>query len=248
MTGPVVLEARGLQKRFGDTPVLQDFSLAVPERQIVALIGKSGAGKSTALRCLNLLERPDAGTLLVDGQTVPTTLTGKALSAHRANVGMVFQHLHLFGHLSALDNIVEAPVHVLGQPRAEAEARARDLLAQVGLQDRAGARVQALSGGQRQRVAIARALCMAPRVLLLDEVTSALDVENIADLQALLHELSDAGTTMVMVTHDLAFVRDGAHRICFMDGGAIIEDGPAHQLLDAPQSERLQAFLGAAGR
>ncbi len=242
------VEARGLTKSFGELPVLRgvDFTLEAGER--VALIGPSGSGKSTLLRCLNLLERPDGGELSAFGERVDyRQMKAAALSRHRARMGMVFQHFHLFPHRTVLENVMEAPLRVLKQPAALARENAESLLDRVGLSDKASAWPEQLSGGQKQRTAIARALAMSPRVMLLDEVTSALDVEMIAGINELLIGLADDGMTMAMVTHDLAFARKAATRICFLDGGRIEEEGAASALLEMPRSERLRAFLRAVG-
>ena len=241
---PVVISARGLKVSFGSTPVLDGFDLDVCEHEVVALFGPSGAGKSTALRCLNLLHLPNDGKLELLGQPVPwRTMDAQASALHRQRVGMVFQHFHLFGHLTVLGNLMEAPRQVRGMGREEAESKARGLLEAVGLADRADALPRELSGGQQQRVAIARALAMEPKVLLLDEVTSALDVENIAGVNRLLAALAKQGMTMVMVTHDLAFARETAHRVCFVSDGRITEEGPPADVLGAPKTDRLRAFL-----
>jgi polar amino acid transport system ATP-binding protein len=242
----VAIAARGLTKSFGDTPVLAGVDLEIRRHEVVALFGPSGAGKSTALRCLNLLETPDDGTIELAGERVPwRSMDAAALSRHRARVGMVFQQFNLFGHLTVLGNVIEAPMRVLRRSREEAEAKARELLTAVGMGEREDAFPAQLSGGQQQRVAIARALAMDPDVLLLDEVTSALDVENIAGINRLLEQLAEQGMTMVMVTHDLGFARDAAHRLCFISDGRVSEEGPPDRLLDAPETDRLREFLTA---
>ncbi len=245
-TAPVEVEVRGLTKRFGDLEVLKGVDFEVRAHEVVALIGPSGSGKSTLLRCLNLLEFPNGGAIRWKGEEVDyARMSSRDLSRHRTRMGMVFQHFHLFPHRNALDNVLEGPVQVLGRKRDEARRRGRELLEQVGLTEKAGAWPSQLSGGQKQRVAIARALAMEPEVLLLDEVTSALDVEMIAGINDLLTGLAREGMTMVVVTHDLAFARRVAHRICFMDGGRMLESGPPGEFLEHPRHERLRDFLGS---
>ncbi len=241
---PIEIEARGLRKNFGTLEVLKGIDLTVRRHQVVALIGPSGSGKSTFLRCLNLLEFPDAGRILWKGDPVAYHRMGpKALSRHRRKIGMVFQHFHLFPHRNALANVMEGPVHVLGMSTAEAKEQAMALLRQVGLEDKATAWPSQLSGGQKQRVAIARSLAMNPEVLLLDEVTSALDVEMISGINELLSGLARGGMTMVVVTHDLGFARHVADRICFCDDGQIVESGTPEAILENPKSPRLIDFL-----
>ena len=240
------LVIRGLRKQFDGLEVLRGVDLDVPGGERIALIGPSGSGKSTLLRCLNLLEMPDGGELKLDGRPVDYRRMGeRALREHRAKMGMVFQHFNLFPHLRVLENVVEAPRRVRGVSREEAEERAMALLKRVGLADKARALPEQLSGGQKQRVAIARALAMEPQVMLLDEVTSALDVEMVAGINGLLIELADDGMTMVIVTHDLAFARRAATRTCFLDVGEVAEEGPTARVLEAPRSERLREFLTA---
>jgi len=240
----VAVEVRDLHKSFGENHVLKGASLRVHEDEVLALIGPSGSGKSTLLRCLNLLEIPNDGELSLSGVDVPwRTMSGAELSAHRRQMGMVFQHFHLFPHKRVIENVMEGPVTVLGLLRDEARERASKLLAEVGLEDKADAWPSSLSGGQKQRVAIARALAMQPRVVLLDEVTSALDVEMIAGINELLEGLAKSGMTMVIVTHDLAFARKAADRIVFMDEGVIIEEGTPAQILDSPTQARTKTFV-----
>ncbi len=245
--GPAtVLETRGLEIAFGGLKVLTGVDFKVDADEVVALIGPSGSGKSTFMRCLNLLAFPDAGALLLKGVPVPyRRMRAAQLSRHRRKMGMVFQHFHLFPHRTVLENVMEGPVHVLGAPAATAREKALALLGQVGLEEKAMAWPEQLSGGQKQRVAIARALAMDPEVLLLDEVTSALDVEMIAGINTLLSGLAAGGMTMVVVTHDLGFARQVADRICFFDAGRIVESGPPERILAHPQAPRLIDFLGA---
>lgn len=238
------IEVRGLGKSYGELEVLDGVDFEVHTDEVVGLIGPSGSGKSTLLRCLNLLEVPDSGTITWEGQAVDyANMTPAEMAAHRTHMGMVFQHFHLFPHLTVLQNITAGPVHVLGRPLAEAEEQAHDLLRSVGLEEKTGAWPGQLSGGQKQRVAIARALAMGPRVLLLDEVTSALDVEMISGINELLAGLAAGGMTMVVVTHDLAFARSVADRVCFLDEGKVLEVGSPDQILEAPRHPRVREFL-----
>jgi ABC-type polar amino acid transport system ATPase subunit len=242
----VLLQASNLHKRFGNLEVLKAVDLKVHKREVVTLIGPSGSGKSTLLRCLNLLEVPDEGELVWNGETLPyQRMTPADICRHRARTGMVFQHFNLFPHKRVIENVMEGPLTVLGQPRGEAEQAANQLLDRVGLADKAKAWPSELSGGQQQRVAIARALAMNPQVLLLDEVTSALDVELIAGINDLLAELAREGMTMVVVTHDLSFARRVSHRVCFMDEGRIVERGPRDEVIENPQAERAREFMAA---
>jgi ABC-type polar amino acid transport system ATPase subunit len=241
-----VIEVKGLRKSFGPLEVLGGVDLAIHAHEVVALIGPSGSGKSTLLRCLNLLEVPDEGEMSWKGNPVDwRTMTPERVTSHRTRLGMVFQHFHLFPHRTVLENVTEGPVWVSGMTRAEAEERAMKLLADVGLEEKAGAWPSQLSGGQKQRVAIARSLAMEPDALLLDEVTSALDVEMIAGVNELLAGLARNGMTMIAVTHDLGFARRVAGRICFLEGGRILEQGTPEELLDSPKNERLVEFLRA---
>ncbi len=250
-TSPMV-SVRKVVKRFDALTVLDGVSFDVRRGEVVVLIGASGSGKTTLLRCINFLERYDAGEIHVDGQLVGyrkeadgrlTALPERAVARQRTRMGMVFQSYNLFPHLTALQNVVEAPVHVLGVPRREADERARGLLRRVGLEDKADARPARLSGGQQQRVAIARALAMQPALLLLDEVTSALDPELVGEVLQVITRLAADGMTMIIVTHEMQFAREVAHRIVFLAEGRIAEEGPAKQLLVDPQTPRLQAFL-----
>lgn len=242
----VEIETRNLHKSFADLKVLEGVNFKVCRDQVFALVGPSGSGKSTFLRCLNLLEFPDAGEIFWKGNPVDYRHMRPAeLSRHRRKMGMVFQHFHLFPHRNVLQNVMEGPVQVLGTPQKEAREQGMALLEQVGLAEKAEAWPDQLSGGQKQRVAIARALAMDPEVLLLDEVTSALDVEMISGINELLTGLAASGMTMVVVTHDLGFARRVADSICFFDEGRIVESGPPEQILETPQSPRLIDFLSS---
>src|ERR1700722_3533107 len=248
-----MLEIAGVSKRFGTLEVLHDVSLSVQAGEVVVVIGPSGSGKTTLLRCINLLEDYERGTVTVDGDPVGYTVDGSSgrrqrmserdIAASREKIGIVFQSYNLFPHMTALQNIVAAPVRVRGIPRAKAEARARELLAMVGLSDKASEYPLRLSGGQQQRVAIARALAMDPKIMLFDEVTSALDPELVGEVLAAMQQLARAGMTMVVVTHEMSFARDIADRIVFMDDGVIVEQGKPEQLLFSPTTERVRAFL-----
>ncbi len=247
----VMLKAEGVHKRFGATEVLKGISLEVRRGEVVCLLGASGSGKSTFLRCINHLEKIDAGRLSVDGELVGYRQVGERLHElrerdicrHRAEVGMVFQRFNLFGHMTALQNIIEAPVHVRGVPRAKAVARARQLLERVGLADRSDAYPNQLSGGQQQRVAIARALAMSPKLMLFDEPTSALDPELVGEVLDVMKALARDGMTMVVVTHEMGFAREVADRVVMMDQGRIIESAPPEQFFSAPSHERTRQFL-----
>lgn len=241
------ISVRGLTKSFGSVEVLKGIDLDVMPGEVLGLIGPSGSGKSTLIRCLNMMETPSGGRFLFNGSEVTTKFKDVGAKIGMGNlrrkVGMVFQHFNLFPHLSVLDNVTEGPRMVLKQPRAEAEAYAIDLLAQVGLADKASAYPAHLSGGQKQRVAIARALAMKPEVLLLDEVTSALDPELVGEVLAVIRRLADSGMTMVLVTHEMGFAADIASRVVFMEQGVIAETGSAEDILRNPKSERLRGFL-----
>ncbi|RNI25290.1 amino acid ABC transporter ATP-binding protein [Flexivirga caeni] len=236
-----VLSLRGIRKSFGAHVVLRDVSLEVAEGECVVLIGASGSGKSTLLRCVNLLEVVDDGVVELDGQDI----TDPRVNADevRSRMGMVFQSYNLFPHLSVLQNITLAPVRVHKVARAEATEWARAALERVGLADKANARPDDLSGGQQQRVAIARAMVNSPRLLLLDEVTSALDPELVGEVLDLLQGLREDGMTMILNTHEMGFARSVADEVCFLSDGVILERGPAQQVLGAPQEERTQRFL-----
>jgi polar amino acid transport system ATP-binding protein len=241
-------------KRFGDNVVLRDLDFDVAAGERVTLIGPSGSGKTTILRLLMTLERVDGGYIWVDGEPLSHMYRGaplvpaneKHLRQVRKKIGMVFQQFNLFPNMTVLRNITEAPVHVLGIPEGEAERKARELLDRVGLSDKLDARPGQLSGGQQQRVAIARALAMEPKVLLLDEVTSALDPELVAGVLGVLREIAETtDITMLIVTHEMKFARDVSHRVLMFDHGQVIEQGPPDHLFNAPQQERTRAFLRA---
>jgi len=242
----VEMKITGLSKSFGDLNVLVEVDFEINTDEVVALVGPSGSGKSTFLRCLNLLEIPDSGKILWEDREVNyMEMTPAAMAAHRARMGMVFQHFHLFSHRRALENVIEGPVQVLGTPSEIARQDGMKLLDLVGLSDKYDAWPSQLSGGQKQRVAIARALAMKPKVLLLDEVTSALDVEMISGINDLLAGIAEQGMTMVIVTHDIGFARRISDRICFMDEGRIVESGVPDKILGEPESDRLKEFLSA---
>jgi polar amino acid transport system ATP-binding protein len=235
------LRLEGVKKSFGKVPVLRGIDLAVEEHEVVCLIGASGSGKSTLLRCVNLLEPIDAGRILIRGELV--TRPGIDENATRRRVGIVFQAFNLFPHMSVLDNVTLGPRKALRLPRAEAESRALELLGRFGLADRAGDYPDRLSGGQQQRVAIVRALAMQPELLLLDEVTSALDPELVAEVLNVVRELAAGGMTMLIATHEMGFAREVAARVCFLDEGVILESGPPEQIFTAPREPRTQQFL-----
>jgi len=230
-----------LHKSFGHVEVLKGISLAVASHEVVCLIGASGSGKSTLLRCVNLLEPIDSGRIVVAGRDV--TERGVDVNSVRRGIGIVFQAYNLFPHMSVLKNVTLAPRKVLGVPRDEAEARAKQLLARFGLADKQDEYPDRLSGGQQQRAAIVRALAMKPSLLLLDEVTSALDPELVAEVLEVIRELAEGGMTMLIATHEMAFARDIASRVCFLDAGVILEEGPPEQILTAPREERTRRFL-----
>ncbi|GAA2666890.1 MULTISPECIES: amino acid ABC transporter ATP-binding protein [Actinosynnema] len=245
MSGPVagqpVLGLRNVVKEYGGRRVLDGIDLDVAEHEVVTLIGSSGSGKSTLLRCANLLEDLDDGQVLLDGEDVSDPRVDADVARRR--MGVVFQAYNLFPHMSVLDNVTLASRVVHGAPRAQAEERARELLARVGLADRAGSYPDRLSGGQQQRVAIARALAHGPRLLLLDEITSALDPELVGEVLGLVRELAAQGTTILMATHEMGFARQVADRVCFLDGGRLLESGPPAQVLGEPEHERTRLFL-----
>jgi polar amino acid transport system ATP-binding protein len=239
--GAVVLEVEGLHKSFGQLEVLRGIDLAVREHEVVCLIGTSGSGKSTLLRCLNRLEPVDAGTIRLEGRDI--TRPGRDIDQVRRRIGIVFQAFNLFPHMSVLDNVTLGPRKALGRPRAAAEADALALLGRFGLAEKARDYPDRLSGGQQQRVAIVRALAMAPRLLLLDEITSALDPVLVAEVLSALRELAHDGMTMVIATHEMGFARDVANRVCFLDAGRILEEGPPSVMFSTPREERTRAFL-----
>ncbi|OGG56968.1 MAG: hypothetical protein A3F84_21275 [Candidatus Handelsmanbacteria bacterium RIFCSPLOWO2_12_FULL_64_10] len=236
-----MLEARGIHKRFDGRPVLNGVNLSVSKGEVVVAIGPSGCGKSTLLRCLNLLERPTAGEVLLDGRVISGQ--GEDTNRVRQKIGMVFQRFNLFPHLTAFQNVALAPQRVLGLPGQEAEARARQLLEKVGVGARMGAHPQQMSGGEQQRVAIARALAMGPEIMLFDEPTSSLDPEWVGEVLKAMRGLVDDGMTMVVVTHEMGFAREVAHRALFMDDGRVVEEGRPEEVLGAPHHERTRTFL-----
>jgi polar amino acid transport system ATP-binding protein len=244
-----LLQVRGLVKRFGEHTVLDGVDVDVAEHQVVVLIGSSGSGKSTLLRCVNLQEDIDDGQIMLDGQDISDPRVNADVA--RRGMGVVFQAFNLFPHLSVLDNVTLAPRVVHGVDRATATKRGRALLARVGLADKADAFPDRLSGGQQQRVAIVRALAYEPRLLLLDEITSALDPELVGEVLTLVRELAEQGATILMATHEMGFARQVADRVCFLDGGVLVESGPPEQVLAEPTQARTRQFLSriiAAGR
>ena len=239
----------GVRKSFGEIRVLEGIQLSVAAHEVVCLIGASGSGKSTLLRCIDLLEPVEAGRIIVGGEEI--TAPGVNVNMVRRWIGIVFQAFNLFPHMTVLRNITLGPERVLGEDRNVARARARELLQRFGLVDKAEEYPDRLSGGQQQRVAIVRALAMQPRLLLLDEITSALDPELVAEVLGLVKELAAGGMTMLIATHEMGFARDIADRVCFLDGGVIAEQGPPDQMFSAPRNPRTQQFLQriiAAGR
>ncbi|HEV7908226.1 MAG TPA: amino acid ABC transporter ATP-binding protein [Pseudonocardiaceae bacterium] len=237
----LAVEISGLKKSFGALDVLRGIDLQVNKGEVVCIIGPSGSGKSTMLRCVNLLEEPSGGTIVVNG--IELTDPDVDIDDARRRIGMVFQSFNLFGHLRVLDNLTIAQRKVLGRSKAEAEEVARRNLARVGLSEKAAAMPAQLSGGQQQRVAIARALSMDPEVMLFDEPTSALDPELVGDVLGVMRQLADEGMTMLVVTHEMQFAREVADEVLFMDGGHVVEQGPAAQVIGDPQHERTKSFL-----
>ncbi|MGJ3205775.1 amino acid ABC transporter ATP-binding protein [Geobacillus thermoleovorans] len=236
-----MIDVRQLKKSFGSLQVLKGIDVHIREGEVVVVIGPSGSGKSTFLRCLNLLEDFDEGEIIIDGINLKAKDTN--LNKVREEVGMVFQRFNLFPHMTVLNNITLAPMKVRKWPREKAEAKAMELLAKVGLQDKAHVYPDSLSGGQAQRVAIARALAMEPKIMLFDEPTSALDPEMVGEVLSVMKQLANEGMTMVVVTHEMGFAREVGDRILFMDGGYIVEEGKPEDLFDHPQHERTKAFL-----
>ncbi|HEY9211625.1 MAG TPA: amino acid ABC transporter ATP-binding protein [Ancylobacter sp.] len=244
-----VLVVSGLTKSFGDNVVLDGVSLTVPKGQTVCLLGPSGSGKSTLLRCVNFLEKPDGGAIYLSGQRIGVREGGivpmstSELAKSRARIGMVFQHFNLWPHLTVIGNLIEAPIQVLRRPRDEVVAEAEVLLERVGLSAKRDAFPSSLSGGQKQRVGIARALAMKPELLLFDEPTSALDPELVGEVVAVMKVLAEAGSTMLVVTHEMAFARETANEVILMDGGKVVESGPPASFFTAPKTERARQFL-----
>jgi len=246
-----MVKAEGVHKRFGRVEVLRGVDLSVPAGTVTCLIGPSGSGKSTLLRCINHLEKIQAGRIWVDGDLVGYEQRGDRLyelkeaeiARKRAEIGMVFQHFNLFGHMTALENVIEAPCRVRKMRRADAIARARELLDRVGLADRADAYPSQLSGGQQQRVAIARALAMDPKLMLFDEPTSALDPELVGEVLDVIRGLAASGMTMIVVTHEMGFAREVADQVVFMDAGLVVERGTPAEVLASPREARTRDFL-----
>ena len=236
-----MIEVKNLEKSFGKNHVLRGINETINEGEVVCIIGPSGSGKSTFRRCLNLLEQPTSGEVILDGEKI--NAPDRDIDKIREKLGMVFQNFNLFPHMSVLDNITMAPIKVKGQARGEAEAEARRLLDVVGLLDKAEAYPSSLSGGQKQRVAIARALAMKPEIMLFDEPTSALDPEMVGEVLAVMKQLAEDGMTMVIVTHEMGFAREVADRVLFIDGGVILEQGTPEEIFGNPQNERTQTFL-----
>jgi polar amino acid transport system ATP-binding protein len=243
-----VLQLASVSKRFGSLQVLTDISLEVARGETVCLLGPSGSGKSTLLRCINWLERPDSGRVLLEGRQVGVSSGGvvmgaRELAALRTRIGMVFQHFALWPHLSVLQNVMEAPLHVQGRPRDEVRAEAEQLLRRVGLYEKRDVFPARQSGGQKQRVGIARAMAMKPTLLLFDEPTSALDPELVGEVLAVMRDLAREDTTMVVVTHEMAFARDASSRVVFMDRGSVVETASPETFFNAPATERARQFL-----
>lgn len=241
-----MLSASHVQKRFGDTQVLKDVSLTVQKGDVVAIIGPSGSGKTTLLRCLNFLERADAGVMCFDGKRYDLShMSPRDVAAIRRKTGFVFQNYHLFANKTALQNVTEGLITARKVPRAQAEEAGLHMLAKVGLADRAGFYPVQLSGGQQQRVAIARAMATAPEIVYFDEPTAALDPELTGEVLSVMRDLAAEGTTMLMVTHELAFARQVATHAVFMEDGVVVEEGPAKAFFENPVQERTRAFLRA---
>ena len=236
-----MVRLEGVRKSFGDNLVLDGIDLTVSQGEVLVIIGPSGSGKSTLLRCVNLLEPIQAGKVFLEGEEI--TRKGANVSAIRQRIGIVFQQFNLFPHLTAIDNLTLAARRIRKIPRGEADRRARELLASVGLEEKAEQHPHQLSGGQQQRVAIARALMMQPHVMLFDEVTSALDPELVGEVLVVMRDLAREGMTMLIVTHEMQFAREVGDRVVFMDGGKIVEEGPPLEVLDHPKEERTQRFL-----
>ncbi len=249
--GRPMVVVQNVHKAFGRNEVLKGIDLEVAPGEVMCILGPSGSGKSTFLRCINHLERTDRGRIYVDGELNGCRerngrlyeLPDRDLCRARTKIGIVFQHFNLFPHLTVLENLIEGPVRVKGEPRDLAVARGHRLLAQVGLGERAAAYPRQLSGGQQQRVAIARALAMEPKLMLFDEPTSALDPELVGDVLAVMRDLARSGMTMMVVTHEIGFARGVAHSVVFIDGGVVVERGAPEEVLDHPRHERTQAFL-----
>ena len=236
-----LIQVKNLQKSFGPNVVLDGVTVDIYKGDVVCVIGASGSGKSTFLRCLNLLEEPTGGQILFEGTDITDRKTD--INKHRQKMGMVFQQFNLFPHMTILENLTLAPIKLQGKKREETEAEAMKLLERVGLQDRAGTYPNQLSGGQKQRIAIVRALCMKPDVMLFDEPTSALDPEMVGEVLSVMRDLAEEKMTMVVVTHEMGFAKEVATRVMFMDGGNFAEENEPKEFFEHPKSERLQAFL-----
>lgn len=236
-----MIKVHGLHKSFGKLEVLKGISTGIENGEVVAIIGPSGSGKSTFLRCLNLLEHPTSGQIMIDGVEITDKKTN--IMKVRENVGMVFQHFHLFPHMTVLQNITYAPIKVKGLTKPEAEKHGLELLKKVGLAEKANEYPNRLSGGQKQRVAIARALAMDPEVMLFDEPTSALDPEMVKEVLEVMKSLAHTGMTMAIVTHEMGFAREVADRVLFLDGGVLVEDAPPAEFFSSPKSSRAKEFL-----
>jgi polar amino acid transport system ATP-binding protein len=248
----VAIRVEALHKSFGNHQVLKGVSLTAREGDVVAIIGGSGSGKSTMLRCINFLETPSGGRIEIGGEAVAMGPTGapvdrRQLQRMRQSLGMVFQNFNLWTHMTVLENLIEVPVHVLKTPRDQAIARARQLLARVGLDEKEGAYPAYMSGGQQQRAAIARALAMNPAAMLFDEPTSALDPELVGEVLAVIRALAAEGRTMILVTHEMKFAREVASHVIYLHNGVIEEEGPPSEIFGAPKSERLKQFLSSVG-
>ena len=247
------LVAEEIYKNFGDLEVLKGVSLTARDGDVVSILGSSGSGKSTFLRCINFLEMPNAGRVVVGGEEIRITDTRgrrsfdkRQINRLRTQVGMVFQSFNLWSHMTVLGNVIEGPVHVLGRPRADCREEAMEILGKVGIAEKADAYPAQLSGGQQQRVAIARALAMKPRVLLFDEPTSSLDPELVGEVLRVMRQLALEGRTMIVVTHEMGFAREVSDRVVFLHQGRVEEEGPPAQVFENPQSDRCRAFLGSA--
>jgi polar amino acid transport system ATP-binding protein len=241
MSDPGFVQVENVTKRFDENTVLDEVSLTVAEHEVVCLIGASGSGKSTLLRCLNLLEKVQAGTIVVDGQTITD---GKVdVNALRRKIGIVFQSYNLFPHMTVLQNVTLAPRQIRKLSKRQANDRAYELLERIGLRDKADAFPDRLSGGQQQRVAIVRALAMDPSLMLLDEITSALDPQLVSEVLQLVRGLTEVGMTMIIATHEMSFAREVASKICFLDAGRILEEGPPEQIFGNPHEARTREFL-----
>lgn len=248
-----MVDARAIRKSFGSNEVLKGITLQVEQGQVLCLLGPSGSGKSTFLRCINHLETINGGRLYVDGELMGFReksdaiyeMKPGAIAKQRSEIGMVFQRFNLFPHLSALENVIEAPVGVKGISKTDAVIKAKELLASVGLSDKINHYPSQLSGGQQQRVAIARALAMEPKLMLFDEPTSALDPELVGDVLDVMRKLALSGMTMIVVTHEIGFAREVADRVVFMDDGIVVEDGTPSQVIDKPKNERTKAFINS---